>query len=426
MRIWTICAGEPLPVSGTRSRLMRMGMLCQALRARGHDVVWWTSSFDHSAKRQRTDRTSTLETADGTRLVLLHGRSYSRNIGIYRLINHFELASEFKRYCIHESKPDLIFCSWPTIELGYAAVRYGQSHSLPVILDVRDLWPDIYLDAVPTALRSVAEVALAPYYRMTRSAFRRASGIVGISEAYLDWGLAKAGRRRGANDALFPLGYQEPDWAKASLAEGKKSLQALGVDESRVICWFLGSFGDTYDLGPVIHGARKLQARGLMKYQFVLSGDGQGRERYERLAAGLQNVVYTGWLDSDRIASMMRMAHVAIAAYRKGAPQGLPNKIFEYMAAGLPILSSLEGECSRFLEYNVCGLPYPAGSTDGFLDALMSLTENQKLVGELGDNALRAYRQRYSASIIYPQLVEHIVRLAGCSEQRVSSLAANI
>jgi glycosyltransferase involved in cell wall biosynthesis len=189
-------------------------------------------------------------------------------------------------------------------------------------------------------------------------------------------------------------------------------LRALGVNESRFPCWFLGSFGDTYDLDSVILAARELKARGMMKYQFVLSGEGEKRAHYERLARGLDNVVFTGWLNADQIACMMRLARVGLAAYRKGAPQGLPNKIFEYMAAGLPVLSSLTGECGRFLEANGCGVSYTPGDVGSLLDALLALATDEDRRLRLGANALRVFKSRYSASILYPQLVEHLERIA--------------
>lgn len=419
-----MCVSEPLPIDEGSQRHMRAGMLTQTLVSMGHQVIWWTSAFNHSSKLQRTDRSLEMKSPEGVRLWLLHGMGYSHNIGIRRLWNHFQLAHEFNRLAWKELPPDVIFCCWPTVELGYAAVCYAESRSIPILLDVRDLWPDIFLDAAPPPLQPLAKLALAPYYRMTRSAFRRASGIVGISEGYLDWGLAKAGRNRNPNDALFPLGYQAPDWTKASVSEEQKSLQSLGIDASRTVCWFLGSFGDTYDLEPIISAARLLQARGHMGVQFVLSGGGQGREKYERLAAGLSNVVFTGWLGSDRIAAMMQIAHVGIAAYRKGAPQGLPNKIFEYMAAGLPILSSLEGECKQFLDSNRCGISYQAGSAESFLNALTTLKESKDLAVALGANALEAFEERYSASIVYPKLVEHLQGIVAQRLQTTSALAA--
>jgi glycosyltransferase involved in cell wall biosynthesis len=399
-------------------------MLARTLLARQHEVTWWTSGFNHSAKCHRTPRTASVTTAKGIRLKLLRGVAYSRNVCIARLVNHYQLGQEFTRASDSEPKPDLIFCCWPTIELGVAAVRYGYRRSVPIILDVRDLWPHLYLDAAPQRFRPLARAALAPYFHMTRSAFRGCSAIVGISEGYLQWGLAHAGRPRGPWDAVFPLGYREPDLSRPPAPEQQEQLRSLGVDESRLLCWFLGSFGDTYDLESVILAARELESRGLRSYQFVLSGVGGNRAHCERLASGLDNVVFTGWLDEDQITCMMRMARVGIAAYRKGAPQGLPNKIFEYMAAGLPVLSSLTGECQTFLEANACGLSYTPGDAGSFLDALLALTTDENRRTQLGANALGAFRSRYSASILYPQLVDHLERIVAAWEHKRPCSAA--
>jgi len=415
MNIWIVCMGEHLSIDDGGQRQMRAAMLTQALIANGHKVTRWASTFSHFTKRHRCDSSGLTADSEGERLWLLHGISYVRHVGIRRLINHMQLAHEFRRLSATEPAPDIIFCCWPVLEVGYAAADYAERHSVPILLDVRDLWPDIFLGAVPKALRPLARLCLAPYERMARSAFRRASGVVGISQGYLDWGLLKAGRARTANDAVFSLGYREPDWANASVDEGKATLRKLGVDDSLTICWFLGSFGDTYDLAPVILAARQLQERGEDRPQFVFSGEGRGRAEYERLAAGLGNVVFTGWIDASQIASMMCMAKIAIAAYCSGAPQGLPNKIFEYMAAGLAILSSLDGECKQFLEDNACGLYYPAAGADGFLAALLPQLEEPGLAERLGGNGRKAFLERYAEPIVYSRLTTHIESILAAS-----------
>jgi glycosyltransferase involved in cell wall biosynthesis len=411
MRIWTICAGEPLPTDENQSRPMRVGMLVRVLRDRGHDVVWWTSSFDHSAKRHRTVRSGTLISCGGVRLKLLQGIRYSRNVSVARLVNHYQLARQFESLSDSEPKPRVIFCCWPTIELGCAAVTFAERHRIPIILDVRDLWPDLYLDTAPRFVRGLSKLLMLPYWRMTKFAFGHASAIVGISERYLEWGLLYAGRGRHVRDAIFPLGYSEPEQERTPTAEEREWLRALGVDESRTLCWFLGSFGNTYDLESVILAARQLEASGLTDCQFILSGEGEKRSRYESLARGLKNVTFTGWLNTERIACLMQVAHIGLAAYRRGARQGLPNKIFEYMAAGLPILSSLTGECQRFLDANDCGISYSAGSPDSLARALLSLTRDPALRQRLGSNGLRVFQRRYSASVIYPELADYLEQM---------------
>jgi glycosyltransferase involved in cell wall biosynthesis len=154
-----------------------------------------------------------------------------------------------------------------------------------------------------------------------------------------------------------------------------------------------------------------LQRAGTSQFQFVLSGDGEKRQAWQNLARGLNNVVFTGWLDGIRIAAMMQLSRVGVAAYRKGAPQGMPNKIFEYLAAGLPILSCLGGECEEFLKSEDCGTQYLAGDSQSFLAGLLNLTSSESRRAQVAANCVQVFRSRYSATKVYPALASHLERL---------------
>jgi hypothetical protein len=87
---------------------------------------------------------------------------------------------------------------------------------VPVIIDVRDLWPDIFVDVVPFGLRTLMKIALYPLRKSARYVFNNCSGIVGISPGYLMWALGYANRPRRALDVVFPLGYEKPKGAALS------------------------------------------------------------------------------------------------------------------------------------------------------------------------------------------------------------------
>jgi glycosyltransferase involved in cell wall biosynthesis len=415
MIAWIVCTGEVLPIDRGNQRPLRAGMLCSELRKRGHAVTWWASTFSHAAKQLRYSRTTAISATEGVQLNLLHGAAYRNNVSFGRLKNHFQLAREFRRETGQVPAPDVILCAWPTIELGLECVRYGQNHGVPVVLDIRDLWPDIFLDVAPRPLRSLARFALSPYFRAMRAALRGCTAIVGSSEAYLKWGLENGRRARTEADAVFELGYQEPAFSECELREASESLRSLGVDETRTICWFLGTFGDTYDLQPVLDAARILNVTANSKIQIVLSGAGDRRKHWENQSRGLNNVIFTGWLNGPGIASMMKMARVGLAAYRKNAPQSLPNKLFEYMAAGIPIVSSLSGECVDFLRAHDCGLSYKSGDVSTLLASLHVLTSNEDYRQRLGANAHRAFRRHYSASQLYGRMARHLEQVSAAS-----------
>jgi hypothetical protein len=174
MLFWVVEAGEPLPVD-SGERPLRCGMLCERLVAAGHQVLWWASTFDHARKRHRFDQPVTLSAKPGLTLRLLHGAAYRRNLSLRRLLHNRQIAAEFARDNLHcQPRPDLIFCCMPTPELAEKSVEFGCTHHIPVVIDIRDLWPDSYLSFAPWPFKTMGRLAL-------RSEFRHEIGSIKLA-----------------------------------------------------------------------------------------------------------------------------------------------------------------------------------------------------------------------------------------------------
>src|SRR5690606_4552679 len=160
----------------------------------------------------------------------------------------------------------------------------------------------------------------------------------------LSWGLAYAGRSRAPQDGVFTHGYPERSATAPGMAV-KDWVKQLYIDPGRRIFWFSGTFVGSIDLSTVIEAARLLRDRS--DVMFVFSGSGQQEAAWREQAKGLSNIRFTGWLDREQLDAMAARAWVGLGAYKKGALMSLTNKIFEYMAYGLPILISLPGDARR-------------------------------------------------------------------------------
>src|SRR5439155_1383471 len=154
--------------------------------------------------------------------------------------------------------------------------------------------PDVYLRAVPAVLRALARVLLAGEYRRARRILGSATAIVAVSEGYLQWGLRHAGRARAPGDGVFPHGYPVERFAPEELAGARRQLEGVGVDPHLSVCSFVGTFGRSYDLSPVIATARAMLERGHLRAQFVFAGEGElGRRRLARVETGFRaDIVY--------------------------------------------------------------------------------------------------------------------------------------
>jgi glycosyltransferase involved in cell wall biosynthesis len=405
LRVWLVTVGEPVPLDdGRRDRLHRVGMLAEALVARGHEVLWWTSSFDHFRRKQRFSADTTMSISEGYRVRFLRSVGYQRTISVRRLIDHWELARKFATQAVQEPVPDVIHCSLPTIELSVAATAYGKKHGVPVVIDARDQWPDIFLEVLPLWGRNLGRAVLAPMFSAVRQACRDATALWGITPGYVDWALAYAGRARTAKDQDFPLGYDGRPPSAEEQAQAIHFWADLGLrseNDDFIACFFGAMSEQSMEMRTVFAAAKQLQ--GDLPVKFVLCGSGGDLQNYKALAAGTANVVFPGWIGAAEIWALMRMSSVGLAPYRSSPSFvcSIPNKAIEYMSAGLPVISSLKGTLKDLLAENQCGITYPNGNPDALAHTLRELMQQPRRRQALGENALRLFHERFDAQKVY-------------------------
>lgn len=406
LNIWLVTVGEPLPGYSTGDRLWRCGFLARLLADRGHMVTWWTSTFDHFNKRHFEDTEVVREVGQNLRLRFLKGRAYARNVSISRLLNHRELGYRFTALANRARSPDVITVSYPPIELCEAVVAYGQREGIPVFADIRDLWPDEIVLRAPPWARGFARLLTWSLRQQAIEAVKKSSGLIAISDAYLRWGLKMAGRDMRATDQVIPLGYTgqvTPDQCPDDVLD---RLEVCGVDPEKRIFWFCGTFVGNIDLKTVIDAARILSDR--HELQFVLTGDGERAAEWRGYAGNQPNVVFTGWLGAGEIAGMSALAYAGLAAYKPCASMSLPNKLFEYMSAGLPVVSCLSGEAANIIEECDIGLSYLAGNADDLVEKVVRLAGDVNMRARQSASASALFEQKYSAQVVYKRYADFI------------------
>ena len=128
MRIWSVTIGEPIPLtSGFKDRLHRAGMMANAFASAGHDVVWWTSGFDHFNKRHIVENNEEVCTGANVRLRIIKAPGYRKNVSLARLHDHCQVRRRFVKWAQTESaRPQLIVSSLPTVGLCKACITLGK------------------------------------------------------------------------------------------------------------------------------------------------------------------------------------------------------------------------------------------------------------------------------------------------------------
>jgi len=415
MRIWVIKDGELLP-SQSDERLMRTGMLAKELVVRGHDVTWWATTFSHQHKMLVRDRGGDIVIGPRYRLRLLHAGAYRRNVSATRYLHHWRAGVEFRRQALLPAPPDVIVTAFPTIDLAFEAIRYAKHHDVPVIIDVRDAWPDVFVEKTPWMLRPAARFVFAADRWRAKYALRGAQSIVATSKAYLRWGAKNAGRSVGNDDRVFYIGYPTPERITAST---RRDAIRRRCSESTIFT-FIGSFGPSYELDLICDAAEVVRDR--EEIHFVIAGAGQQGAMLERRVRTLANVTLLPWQNAAEARALLQASHVGLVPCRF-ARDRMPNKVFEYFGAGLPILSSLEGETETLLSDSHAGLSYRCGDVTAFVRHVERLSSDVTLRERLALNSARLCDSQFAAEGIYQAYAEHVEQVArdGAAASRCDS-----
>jgi glycosyltransferase involved in cell wall biosynthesis len=427
MNVWVVKTSEMLAGDNGNGRLLRSGIIAHILDERGHDVTWWMSTFDHANRRNRFQQDQ--QSAFGTRgqIRMIYSPGYKASISMGRLVDHSVWGSRFARAIRAAAPPDVIFCAYPTIEAASVCVRYGRSHNIPVVLDLRDMWPDIFLERVPAALLPLARMVMWPLARRARLALAGATALFGITEDFLQWGLGLAGRARTAWDGAFPLAYPRTDLNSSPAGEPEAALfwDSQGVSEQSAFNVVLvGSITRRrFELDAVLAAARALQAEE-RPVRFIIAGDGDDLPMYRENCRDCSNVIFPGWLSKPQIQVLLGRAHLGLVPYRNSADLviSIPNKVAEYFAAGLPVATCLRGTLSRLLQERQCGLPFSESEPQSLVALVRTLRDDEALRGRLAANASATFQESFVAEAVYGRLSDRLQAIADAHGPQMKGL----
>lgn len=290
----------------------------------------------------------------------------------------------------------VVIATSPQILVGLSGWVVGAVRFLPLVFEVRDLWPESLVGVGQTTAssllyRSVGHVANFLYRRATHIVVdgewkRRHLIQQGLEERRISV------MRNGVEEDYCPDPYSDnAQRARHALRD------ELGLRNEFVLL-YAGTLGMAHGLETVLLAAERLHDR----REVILLVVGEGAERQQLLARSrelrLTNVHFLGKQPRERIPTYLLAADACLVPLRRREvfKTAIPSKMFEAMAAARPVILGVEGEAKQILLDAEAGLAVPPDDSEALAQAILRLREQPELGRALGASGRRAVRVKYS------------------------------
>lgn len=411
MRIWYVSLYEPLPIDGRGIRKMRTGLLTDALVAGGHEVELWLPGFEHVHHKHVVFDSSSQYINKNLTIQYIKGCGYKKDISIRRLVHNIQIAQNFSRIARLKSNiPDIIITQIPSLELAKAVTSFSIKYDIPLVVDIRDIWPDVYKRLIPKRLIFLYKYIFFQQLRSLRFILKNAEIVTAVSKEFLEWAKFNGSRGDRYFDQVFYIGHPLNEGEVLDISKISSRLKEEGIVHTDKIVFFSGTFCGSYDFDIVFKSAELLLSKN-RNIKFIFAGKGKGEDILKSLSTLSNNIIYLGWLDSNELRYLLSISAIGLAPYSDNSLMSLPNKPFEYMAASLPIVSSLKGELSQLLVEKKCGLTYDAKDPEDLAEKVLYIVNNLNVAQNMGENGKRAIEEEFSSEYVYKNFVKHLDKI---------------
>jgi len=259
---------------------------------------------------------------------------------------------------------------------------------------VRDLWPEFAVAV--GVLKSRTLIRMSEW--LERTLIRHADCVVVNSPGFLEH-VRKRGARRielipnGADPAMF-----DPS------ASGAEFRLEHGLGD-RFVALYAGAHGMSNDLEVLVDAARLLRGKAI---SLVLVGDGKEKPALLERSSGLENILFLPSAPKNRMPEILAAADAGIAILRPIAAYATtyPNKVFDYMAAGRPVVLAIDGVIREVVEAAGCGIFARPGDPHAVAEAIRELASNREVARAMGAAGKRYLQHNFSREDISRKLLE--------------------
>ncbi|MDP3846177.1 MAG: glycosyltransferase family 4 protein [Pseudomonas sp.] len=295
---------------------------------------------------------------------------------------------------------DLLFATTTPLTAGIPGIFSRWLRGKPFVFEVRDLWPEL-----PKAMGVIRNpLVLGAMSVLEWASYRSAHRLIGLSPGIVD-GIAHRGVAL-ERIALVPNGCD-----LSIFAAEVEPWRPEQIKSDDLLAVFAGTHGVANGLDSLLDAAAELKRRNRSDIKLLLIGDGKLKPALQAraLREGLDNVIFHEPVNKARLAGLMASTDVGlqllanIPAFYFGTS---PNKFFDYIAAGVPVLNNYPGWLAGIIRDNQCGFSVEPESASAFADALELAASDRTALKQMGWRATELAKREFSRELLANRFVD--------------------
>ena len=374
--------------------------LARYFAKQGHRVTIIASPISYlTGKSQRVKIPWMEKQSDGELISIVRAYTYPalHRSFAHRVISFFSFMLSSFVIGLRVKDVDLVWGTSPPIFQGLTAWMLARLKRIPLLFEVRDLWP-AFAVAVGV-LKSWLLIGLSEW--LESFLYRRADLVVVNSPGFIQHVQGRGAHRvelvpNGTDTAMFSPQVDGSEFRKVHELEGK------------FVALYAGAHGMSNDLGVILTAARKILPRADIR--LVLLGDGKDKPALQERARreGLSNVLFLPPIPKVEMPPALSAADGCIAILKplEMYKTTYPNKVFDYMAAGKPVILAIDGVIRELVEKAGGGIYVPPGDPEALADAILRLADDPQLAQVLGRQARAYVETHFDRSALAARMLE--------------------
>jgi len=380
---------------------IRSYQMARRLVERGHEVTMVCGSYDGSETGLDVpfERGLRRGTVDGIRIVEFE-LTYSNQDGFLRRTRTFLVFGWRGIALALREDYDVLFATSTPLTAGVPGIFARWLRRRPFVFEVRDLWPEL-----PRAMGVIRNpLILGAMSLLEWASYRSAHWLIGLAPGIVQGIMARGVARKGI--ALIPNGC---DLAIFGLPA--EPWRPAGIEAEDFMAVYAGTIGIANGLGAVLDAAAELNRRNETRIKLLLIGQGRLRAELENRARRerLENVIFHDPVSKVRLAGLLAASDVGmqiladVPAFYFGTS---PNKFFDYLAAGIPVLNNYPGWVADLIAENRCGIAVRPRDPAAFADALQSLAAAREARRAMGERSRKLAEREFDRGRLADQFVD--------------------